>query len=197
MVAQCDEARPICSPCQKGRLTCGYEHPAGQTRTQALLEGQHRLRAKLRSHTSMIRTLRHVDSETSIKLLGLLRRGDYDGALLGADSALRVTASGDTVYPWEGSLYGVRTHLDRSTEMLPPLDTLLPAHNGGTVYAILHPMAETPVRSYGQNLGPRASSDVSTAPLASPPGSRSVRQPTKSVRVLGYNQRDPDHQQFD
>jgi hypothetical protein len=100
MVTQRDEARPICKPCRKGRLICGYEPPTGQTRIQALLERQHRLQAEMQSLTSMIRRLRHVDSATSIQLLGRLRRGDYDGALLSADFASRVTAHGSTVYPW-------------------------------------------------------------------------------------------------
>jgi hypothetical protein len=53
----------------------------------------------------MIRTLRNVDSEMSIQLLGRLRRGYYDGALLGAGFTSRVTTPVDTVYPWKGSLH--------------------------------------------------------------------------------------------
>jgi hypothetical protein len=53
----------------------------------------------MHSLTSLIRTLRHVGSATSIQLLGRLRRGDYGGALISAESASRVTAHGNTVYP--------------------------------------------------------------------------------------------------
>jgi hypothetical protein len=59
----------------------------------------HRLQAEMHSLTSLIRTLRRVGSATSIQLLGRLRRGDYGGALISAESASRVTAHGNTVYP--------------------------------------------------------------------------------------------------
>jgi hypothetical protein len=37
--------------------------------------------------------------EAEMQLLGRLRRGDYGGALISAESASRVTAHGNTVYP--------------------------------------------------------------------------------------------------
>jgi hypothetical protein len=95
MATQCDGSRPTCRPCGKGGFTCEYGFPAGKTRAQALLESQNCLRTKLLSHASLISTLRQVDSEASIQLLGRVRSGDYDRALSGANSAFRMTAFGD------------------------------------------------------------------------------------------------------
>jgi hypothetical protein len=182
---QCDEARPICRPCREGRLTCEYEFPVGRTRAQALLESQHHLRAKLHSHASMISTLRQVGLEASIQLLGPLRRGDYDRALLGNNSASRMTAFGDTVYPWEDSLDEWQTHLEPSADILPSTDTLLPMHNSSAAYPISRPMVEAPGRSYEQDPW----FCTYSAPWAPPLGPQSVRLSTNLVNMPNYDHR--------
>jgi hypothetical protein len=53
---QCDEVRPVCRPCLKARLACAYELPPGQTRAQAMVESQQRLRDELHSHASLMQT---------------------------------------------------------------------------------------------------------------------------------------------
>jgi hypothetical protein len=99
----------------------------------------------------MISTLRQVGSEASIQLLGRLRRGDYDRALLGNNSAFRMTAFGDTIYPWEDSLDEWQTHLEPSADILPSTDTFLPMHNSSAACPISRPKVEAPGRSYEQD----------------------------------------------
>jgi hypothetical protein len=97
---QCDEVRPVCRPCLKARLACAYELPPGQTRAQAMIESQQRLREELHSHTSLIQALRCTDANSSVQMLNRLRHGDYDSALLGTDAA--GSHSQETrIFPWE------------------------------------------------------------------------------------------------
>jgi hypothetical protein len=83
---QCDEARPRCGSCRKRHFECAYELPVGQTRTQALIQSQQDLRGQMRSHVSFIYALRSVGSNEATQMLCRLRKGDYDGSLLGERS---------------------------------------------------------------------------------------------------------------
>jgi hypothetical protein len=71
-IAQCDESRPTCTSCLRGQLRCAYELPAGQTRTQALIESQQGLREELHSHVSLIHALPCVDSDAATQTLNHL-----------------------------------------------------------------------------------------------------------------------------
>lgn len=83
---QCDEARSRCGSCRKRHFECAYELPAGQTRTQALIQSQQDLREQMRSHVSFIYALRCVGSNEATQMLRRLRKGDYDESLLGERS---------------------------------------------------------------------------------------------------------------
>lgn len=164
---QCDEARPRCRPCRKSNLACRYELSAGQTRIQVLLERQQHLEEELRSYTAFIHTLRRTDSNTSIQMLGRLRHGYYDEALLCANSAFRATATpANRAYPWENPLYGLRGHSERHLAMLPPNDTLLPVSGSCAVYPVPQPSPRAQGHLYQENPGLRAYTTAYTAPCA-------------------------------
>lgn len=65
------------------------------------MESQQRLRDELHSHTSLIHSLRCADTNSSIQMLGRLRQGDYDGALLGTDPVPRSNSQAEKSYPWD------------------------------------------------------------------------------------------------
>lgn len=134
---QCDEVRPVCRPCVKARLACAYELPPGQTRAQAMMESQQRLRDELHSHTSLIQSLRCVDANSSIQMLGRLRHGDYDSALLGADLATRSNSPAERVYPWEETFDDSQRQQMRNADVRPqPVDGFPPLrHDSTALYA--------------------------------------------------------------
>jgi hypothetical protein len=158
-----------------------------------LLESQHRLWAELRSHTSLLHTFRCVDPKTSVQLLGYLRRGDYDGALLCAKPSSSGTAFGDSVYPWEGALHRIQSHQEHPTDMLPPINTFLPMHNGVARYSILQPVVEIPGLPQGQNPGSGASIDISSATWAQSLDSQHVWLRTKIDIIPSYDQKSPTY----
>jgi hypothetical protein len=131
---QCDEARPICKPCLKARLRCGYELPAGQTRAQASSEIRQRLQDELQVYAALICALRCADSKTSARMLDHLRRGDYDGALLRKDSGSEMGSRADIAHPWDPLPVIDQRHLGLHAHMLPPLRTGIPTQYGGRVY---------------------------------------------------------------
>lgn len=161
---QCDEVRPVCRPCQKARLACAYELPPGQTRAQAMMESQQRLRDELHSHTSLIHSLRCADANASIHMLGRLRQGDYDSALLGTDHGLRSTSLGDRIYPWEESSDEGNHPRSRDADLLPPIDGFAPIrHDAGNPYSSSH---NKPDHTYDHRaaMGPQVSSSNYAAP---------------------------------
>jgi hypothetical protein len=101
-----------------------------------MMESQQRLRDELHSHTSLIHSLRCAEANASIHMLGRLRQGDYDGALLGTDHAIRSTSPGDRIYPWEESSDEGHHHpRSRSADLLPPIEGFAPIrHDAGNVY---------------------------------------------------------------
>jgi hypothetical protein len=131
---QCDEARPICKPCLKGKLRCGYELPAGQTRAQASIEIRQRLQDELQVYTALICALRCADSKTSARMLEHLRHGDYDGALLRNDSGSEMGPRADIAYPWDAPASIDQRHISLHTHMLPPLRAGIPIQQSGRVY---------------------------------------------------------------
>jgi hypothetical protein len=95
-----------------------------------MMESQQRLRDELHSHTSLIHSLRCAEANASINMLGRLRQGDYDSALLGTDHGLRSTSHGDRIYPWEESSDEGHHHpRSRSADLLPPIDGFAPIRN--------------------------------------------------------------------
>jgi hypothetical protein len=137
---QCDEARPICKPCLKGNLQCGYELPAGQTRAQASSEIRQRLQGELQAYTALICALRCADSNTSARMLRHLRHGDYDGALLRNDSGSGMASRAEVAYPWDSLPVIDQRHLGLHAHMLPPLKAGIPMRYGSRVY---HPSQRT------------------------------------------------------
>jgi hypothetical protein len=131
---QCDEARPICKPCLKGKLKCGYKLPAGQTRAQASSETRQRLQDELQVYKALICALRCADSNTSAKMLEHLRHGDYGGALLRNDSSSEMSSRADIVYPWDALPVTDQRHLGLHAYMLPPLSAGIPTQYDGRVY---------------------------------------------------------------
>ena len=167
---QCDEVRPVCRPCQKARLACAYELPPGQTRAQAMMESQQRLRDELHSHTSLIHSLRCADANSSVHMLGRLRHGDYDSALLGTDHAIRSASPGDRIYPWEESNdEGHHHQRARDGGLLPPIDGFTPIrHDAGNVYSHSH-SHDKPEHAYDNRaaMAPQVSSSsfANTTPI--------------------------------
>ncbi|GAB7326302.1 hypothetical protein MBLNU13_g10278t1 [Cladosporium sp. NU13] len=137
LIVQCDEVRPVCRPCVKARLACAYELPPGQTRAQAMIESQQRLREELHSHSSLIHALRCTDANSSIQMLNRLRHGDYDSALLGTDLASRPTSQESRTYPWEECIDESQRQRTRDTGMLlPPIENYPPGrHDSGPHHA--------------------------------------------------------------
>jgi hypothetical protein len=129
VIDQCDEVRPICRPCLKARLACAYELPPGQTRAQAMVENQQRLREELHSHTSLIHALRCTDANSSIQMLSRLRRGEYDSALLGTESTTRSNSPGGRVYPWEEGVDESQRRRSREADALPPIESFPPGRH--------------------------------------------------------------------
>ncbi|OQN95352.1 hypothetical protein B0A48_18738 [Cryoendolithus antarcticus] len=98
---QCDETRPSCKSCSKAKLTCEYELPAGQTRQQALVENQSRIQHELEAHASLISTLRTLPLNAAVEVLNRLRRGQYDGILVGGRESRDGTEVQQGSFPWE------------------------------------------------------------------------------------------------
>lgn len=73
----------------------------GQTRTQALIQSEQRLREELRSHGSLIYTLRCVGSDEATQILCRLRQGAYDKALSGRNFNFGSKEPTSEVFPWE------------------------------------------------------------------------------------------------
>jgi hypothetical protein len=117
-ITQCDESRPTCTSCLRGQLRCAYELPAGQTRTQALIESQKRLREELHSHVSLIHALRCVDPDAATQTLKHLRQGSYDGTLLGKNPASRRMELGSQIFSWERSQCKDQESLDAGPGVL-------------------------------------------------------------------------------
>lgn len=149
---QCDEARPICRPCLKGKLACGYELLAGQTRAQASTETQQRLRGELHAYAALIHALRCSDSNASVTILDRLRHGDYDEALLRNDSAFEMAPLADRVYPWECPLFEDERHLELRTDMLPPIGAIMPVRNNGRLRFPPQSMPTTSARSQSEHV---------------------------------------------
>jgi hypothetical protein len=141
---QCDEVRPVCRPCLKARLACAYELPPGQTRAQAMVESQQRLRDELHSHASLIHALRCTDANSSIQMLSRLRRGEYDSALLGTESATRSNSPGGRVYPWEEGVDEGQRRRSRDAEILPPIESFPSGrHDSAPHYLTPHNASDT------------------------------------------------------
>lgn len=155
LTVQCDEVRPVCRPCVKARLACAYELPPGQTRAQAMIESQQRLREELHAHTSLIHALRCTDANSSVQMLNRLRHGDYDSALLGTDPASRSTSQESRSYPWEECIDESQRQRTRDTEMLlPPIENYPPGrHDSGPHYIPPHPATEKHDLPYDRNQG--------------------------------------------
>jgi hypothetical protein len=146
---QCDEVRPVCRPCLKARLACAYELPPGQTRAQAMVESQQRLREELHSHTSFIHALRCTDANSSVQMLSRLRRGDYDTALPGAELATRSHSPGSRLYPWEEHAGERQRRRSRDAEMLPPIESFPPGrHDSAPHYLPHHDRAPIPAQAF-------------------------------------------------
>jgi hypothetical protein len=106
-----------------------------------MMESQQRLRDELHSHTSLIHSLRCAEANASINMLGRLRQGDYDSALLGTDHGIRSTSPGDRIYPWEESGDEGHHHQprSRSAELLPSIDGFAHIrHDAGNIYSSSH-----------------------------------------------------------
>jgi hypothetical protein len=169
---QCDEVRPVCRPCLKARLACAYELPPGQTRAQAMIESQQRLREELHSHTSLIQALRCTDANSSVQMLNRLRHGDYDSALLGTDAA--GSHSQETrIFPWEEHINESQRQRNRDTEMLlPPIENYPPGrHDSVPHYLPPHPATEKHDNPYDRNQGPP---QTFAQPCPGPPGSQII-----------------------
>jgi hypothetical protein len=134
-----------CRPCQKGRLACAYELPPGRTRVQAMIESHQRLRDELHSYTSLIHSLRCADANSSIHMLGRLRHGDYDSALVVTDHANRSASPGDHIYPWEDSSDEGHHQRARDVDLLAPIDAFAPfRHDAGSVHPPSHSAHDKP-----------------------------------------------------
>lgn len=111
-----------------------------------MIESQQRLRDELHSHTSLIHALRVSDANSSIQMLGRLRHGDYDTALLGTDPAPRSNSPGHRMYPWEETVEDSQRERPRDAEMLPPINSLPPGRHGSGMHHLpphpAHPTAD-------------------------------------------------------
>jgi hypothetical protein len=129
-----------------------------------MMESQQRLRDELHSHTSLIHSLRCADANASIQMLGRLRHGEYDSALLGTDHATRSASPGDRIYPWEESSDEGHHPRDRDADLLPPIDGFTNIrHDTGDVYSPSH---EKPEHTYDHRaaMPPRGSSSNFAGP---------------------------------
>ena len=155
LMVQCDELRPVCRPCVKARLACAYELPPGQTRAQAMIESQQRLREELHSHSSLIHALRCTDANSSVQMLNRLRHGDYDSALLGTDLASRSNSQESRAYPWEECIDESQRQRTRDTKMLlPPIENYQPGrHDIGPHYLLPHHGTQKHDLPYDRNQG--------------------------------------------
>lgn len=151
-MVHCDEARPTCGPCVVAQSACDYELTAGQTRVQALLVSQQRLREEAHSYASLVHNLRCFDSHASTRILENLRRGKSDAALLRNSHTSRATASIDSVYPWEDSPSEYQQHPEVNSNVLPSIHTLLSVRYSratcSTVQPALVTIPSTPVHAF-------------------------------------------------
>lgn len=83
-----------------------------------MLDVQQRLRNELQRYSSLVHTLRVVDSKHAQWVLDQLRQGAYDGILLGnvPDSEL-LRAPSNNIFPWEE----VKEAPGNESQGLPPL----------------------------------------------------------------------------
>lgn len=67
-----------------------------------MLDVQQRLRNELQRYSSLVHTLRVVDSKHAQRILDQLRQGTHDGIVLGnvPDPGL-LRGPGDNIFPWE------------------------------------------------------------------------------------------------
>lgn len=93
----------MCTAClrAKSEYACKYELPLGQTRAQAMLEVQQRLRDELQCQTSLIHTLRRTERSHALQILASLRRGAYDEILSDTAPDFKSRDGRDRVYSWE------------------------------------------------------------------------------------------------
>lgn len=184
----------MCKPCVKAKLACSYELPPGQTRAQAMMESQQRLRDELHSHASLVHTLRVSDANASIQMLSHLRHGDYDSALLGNELAIRTNSSGDKLYPWEEYLDDSQRHRTQDSELHPPIDAFPPVRQEGTGYPLPRPVPEQTAFPYDRAALPSPAYPTSSTG----PHGMSVSHPMMDgSSIPAYNQRMPSYQHPD
>lgn len=151
------------------------------------MESHQRLRDELHSHTSLIHSLRCADANSSIQMLGRLRHGDFDGALLGTDLASRSHSPADRVYPWEESIDESQRQRNRDPELLPPMDSFPPArHDDGVGYPPSHPAHVKPEHPYDRAAIPAQTYPPNFAPPPGLPASTAMMHPGG---MHGYDQR--------
>jgi hypothetical protein len=74
------------------------------------------MREELSAHVSLIYSSRFVGSNKAIQTLCHLRRGDYDGLLLGKHPAFGRNEPKREVFPWENQAYRDEGLLDPDLE---------------------------------------------------------------------------------
>lgn len=120
-------------------LECAYELPVGQTRTQALIQSEQRLREELRSHGSLIYALRCVGSDEATQILCRLRQGAYDEALSGRNFDFGSKEPASEVFPWEYPAREDVGPLNPDLETLSRIPTFHDARSDHTMGSRLQP----------------------------------------------------------
>jgi len=198
---KCDEARPRCGSCRKRHFECAYELPAGQTRTQALIQSQQDLREQMRSNVSFIYALRCVGSNEATQMLCRLRKGDYDESLLGERSTFgQGTAPTSEGFPWDDAANGHGGYnglLDPDLETASGVPTFYnmrsdrSARSDRAHLACLHP-------DHDRSTGQYRVAHAYTTPLTSYPPRMSLDKVlTKSGQGSSSDQSTPTHQRLE
>jgi hypothetical protein len=113
------------------------------------MESHHRLQDELRSYKSLIHSLQCADANSSTHMLGRLRQGDYDSALVGTNHANILASPEDRIYPWEDSSHEGHHQRARDVDLLPPVDAFAPfRHDAGSVYPSSHSAYDKPSPAY-------------------------------------------------
>lgn len=95
---------------------------------QAMLDIQQRHRNELQRSSSLVHTLRVVDMGHAKWILGELRRGAYDGILLGAEhDSGSLRGPSNKIFPWE-EMEEARVQELQNPPSLPPI--VVPAKSG-------------------------------------------------------------------
>lgn len=94
--------------------------------------------------TTLITSLRRLDSRSSVILLNRLRRGDYDGVLSRNDPAPRMTSLAEGPYPWENPLLGNGLRLALSHDRLQNPGTVASMQECGGVPLVPCSARDTP-----------------------------------------------------